>query len=281
MKKLFAIVALAVACSFGATSTVMAQEDVAQTPDTAVVDSAAVDTAAVDTAVAEAPEAAPIVEEQNEGIFKTLKTKYIEGDAGFMSLVAIALVLGLAFCIERVVYLSLAQINTRKFTAELAELLAAGKLKDAIAKAKATRGPVAQVSRKALECLENEELNHIATIERTINMEAEVQGSYLEENCSWITLFIAISPSLGFLGTVIGMVMAFDDIQRAGDISPTVVAGGMKVALITTIFGIIAALILQLFYNYILSRVEALTSNMEEAAQELLVMCVKSDKCKK
>ena len=280
MKKLFAIVALAVACSFGATSTVMAQEDVAQTPDTAVMDSTAVDTAAVDT-VAEAPEVAPIVEEQNEGIFKTLKTKYIEGDAGFMSLVAIALVVGLAFCIERVVYLGLAQINTRKFTAELAELVAAGKVKDAIAKAKGTRGPVAQISRKALECLDSDELNDIATIERTINMEAEVQGSYLEENCSWVTLFIAMSPSLGFLGTVIGMVMAFDDIQRAGDISPTVVAGGMKVALITTIFGIIAALILQLFYNYILSRVEALTSNMEEAAGELLVMCVKSDKCKK
>ena len=280
MKKLFAIVALAVACSFGATSTVMAQEDVAQTPDTAVMDSTAVDTAAVDT-VAEAPEVAPIVEEQNEGIFKTLKTKYIEGDAGFMSLVAIALVVGLAFCIERVVYLGLAQINTRKFTAELAELVAAGKVKDAIAKAKGTRGPVAQISRKALECLDSDELNDIATIERTINMEAEVQGSYLEENCSWITLFIAMAPSLGFLGTVIGMVMAFDDIQRAGDISPTVVAGGMKVALITTIFGIIVALILQLFYNYILSKVETLTSNMEEAAQELLVMCVKSDKCKK
>ena len=198
-----------------------------------------------------------------------------------MSLVAIALVLGLAFCIERVVYLSLAQINTRKFTAELADLVAKGKVAEAIEKAKGTRGPVAQVSRKALECLDSNDRNDIGTIERTINMEAEVQGTYLEENCSWITLFIAMAPSLGFLGTVIGMVMAFDDIQRAGDISPTVVAGGMKVALITTIFGIIVALILQVFYNYILSKVEALTSNMEEAAQDLLVMCVKSDKCKK
>ncbi len=267
------------ACSFGATSSVMAQEDVAATE---VVDSAAVDSAAVDTAaVEEAVEAAPIVEEENEGIFKTLKTKYIEGDAGFMSLVAIALVLGLAFCIERVVYLTLAQINTRKFMKELADLVAAGKIADAIEKCKGTRGPVAQVSRKAMECLDSNDRNDIATIERTINMEAEVQGTYLEENCSWITLFIAMAPSLGFLGTVIGMVMAFDDIQRAGDISPTVVAGGMKVALITTIFGIIVALVLQLFYNYILSKVEALTSNMEEAAQELLVMCVKSDKCKK
>ncbi|MBQ5655217.1 MAG: MotA/TolQ/ExbB proton channel family protein [Bacteroidaceae bacterium] len=281
MKKLFAIVAMVAACSFASTSSVMAQEDVAAV-DTAVVDSAAVDS----VAEAEAVEAAPVeevttIEEEEENLHKTLKTKFIEGDAGFMSLVAIALVLGLAFCIERVVYLSLAQVNTRKFCAELAELVAAGKIEQAIAKAKATRGPVAQLGRKAMECLNSNDQNDMATIERTINMEAEVQGAYLEENCSWITLFIAMAPSLGFLGTVIGMVLAFDNIQKAGDISPTVVAGGMKVALITTIFGIVVALILQVFYNFILSRIEALTGNMEEAAQELLVMCVRSEKSKK
>ena len=280
MKKLFAIVAMVAACSFASTSSVMAQDEVADSA--AVVDSAVVDSVAEAEAVeATSIEEAPVVEEEEENLHKTLKTKFIEGDAGFMSLVAIALVLGLAFCIERVVYLSLAQINTRKFCAEMAALVAAGKINEAIAKAKGTRGPVAQISRKAMECLNSNDQNDIATIERTINMEAEVQGSYLEENCSWITLFIAMAPSLGFLGTVIGMVMAFDNIQRAGDISPTVVAGGMKVALITTIFGIIVALILQVFYNFILARVEALTGNMEEAAQELLVMCVKSDKCKK
>ena len=280
MKKLFAIVAMVAACSFGANSTVMAQEEASAADTTLVADSTAVDSAAVEEPAVEEP-AAPVVEEQTESLHKALKTKFIEGDAGFMSLVAIALVLGLAFCIERVIYLSLAQVNTRKFAAELAALVAAGKIADAIQKCKNTRGPVAQISLKAMNCLNSNEQNDIATIERTINMEAEVQGSYLEENCSWITLFIAMAPSLGFLGTVIGMVMAFDDIQRAGDISPTVVAGGMKVALITTIFGIVVALILQVFYNYILSKVETLTSNMEEAAQELLVMCVKSDKCKK
>ena len=281
MKKLFAIVALVAACSFAMTQNVMAQEEEAavEAVDSAAVDSAAVDTAAVEEAAPQ--EEAPIVEEESEGIHKALKTKFIEGGADFMSLVAIALVLGLAFCIERVIYLSLAQINTRKFTADLADLVAAGKVQEAINLAANTRGPVAQVSRKALECLNSKDQNDIATIERTINMEAEVQGSYLEENCSWITLFIAMAPSLGFLGTVIGMVMAFDQIQKAGDISPTVVAGGMKVALITTIFGIVVALIRQVFYNFILARVEALTGNMEEAAQELLVMCVKSDKCQK
>lgn len=282
MKKLFAIIAMVAVCYFGATTSVMAQEDSAATEqtDTAAVDTAAVDTAAVDTA-AEADVAAPVVEEENEGIFKVLKVKFIEGDAGFMSLVAIALVLGLAFCIERVIYLSLAQINTRKFVADLAALVAAGKINEAIAMCKNTRGPVAQLALAAMDCLNSSDRNDIGTIERSINTEAEVQGSYLEENCSWITLFIAMAPSLGFLGTVIGMVMAFDDIQRAGDISPTVVAGGMKVALITTIFGIIVALILQLFYNYILSKIESLTVNMEESSQEILTMCVKSDKCVK
>ncbi|MGN0234108.1 MAG: MotA/TolQ/ExbB proton channel family protein [Bacteroidaceae bacterium] len=280
MKKLFAIIAMVAVCSWGATTSVMAQEEPAtEATDTLAVDTAAVDTAAVDTAAVE--NVAPVVEEENEGIFKVIKTKFIEGGADFMSLVAIALVLGLAFCIERVIYLSLAQINTRKFVADLASLVAAGKIDDAIAICKNTRGPVARLALATMDCLNSSDRNDIGTIERTINTEAEVQGSYLEENCSWITLFIAMAPSLGFLGTVIGMVMAFDDIQRAGDISPTIVAGGMKVALITTIFGIIVALILQLFYNYILSKIEALTVNMEEASQELLTMCVKSDKCKK
>ena len=165
--------------------------------------------------------------------------------------------------------------------ADLADLVAKDKVEDAIALCKNTRGPVSQVSRKALVCLNSKEQNDIASIERAINTEAEIQGSYLEQHCSWITFFIASAPSLGFLGTVIGMVMAFDTIEKAGDISPTVVAGGMKVALITTIFGIVVALILQLFYNFILGSIEGLTANMEESAQELLTMCIKSPKCQK
>ena len=271
------------AFTFGMTPSVIAQDEVAEEAAAEQVDSVAEE--AVDSVAEEA--AAPAVEEavapveEEEGLHKTRKSKFIEGDAGFMSLVAIALVLGLAFCIERVIYLTLAQVNTRKFMATLAEKVKANKVEEAIEYCAGTRGPVAQVSKKALQCLASEDQNDIATIERSINIEAEVQGAYLEENCSWITLFIAMAPSLGFLGTVIGMVQAFDDIERAGDISPTVVAGGMKVALITTIFGIVVALILQVFYNYVLSRVEALNSNMEEAAMSLLDMCVKSPKCKK
>ncbi len=283
MKKYFAIVAMVAAFSFGMTPSVMAQDEVAEEAAAEQVDSVAAEATDSVAEEAEAPaveEAVAPVEEE-EGLHKTLKTKFIEGDAGFMSLVSIALVLGLAFCIERVIYLTLAQVNTRKFMATLAEKVKANKVEEAIEYCAGTRGPVAQVSKKALQCLASEDQNDIATIERSINIEAEVQGAYLEENCSWITLFIAMAPSLGFLGTVIGMVQAFDDIERAGDISPTVVAGGMKVALITTIFGIVVALILQVFYNYVLSRVEALNSNMEEAAMSLLDMCVKSPKCKK
>ncbi len=283
MKKFFAIVAMVAACSFSMSTSVMAQE--AEAAATEQVDStaAATDSTAVEEAEAPAEEAAApaVVEEESVSLHKSLKTKFIEGGADFMALVAIALVLGLALCIERIIYLTLAQVNTKKFMKDLADMVAAGKVKEAIKVCSNSRGPVAQVSKKALACLDSEDENDIATIERTINMEAEVQGTYLEENCSWITLFIAMAPSLGFLGTVIGMVQAFDDIQAAGDISPTVVAGGMKVALITTIFGIVVALILQLFYNYILSRVEAITCSMEETAQELLVICVKSPKCKK
>ena len=282
MKKYFAIVAMVAAFTFGMTPAVMAQDEVAEEA-TEQVDSLAEDESAADSVEAEAPAveetAAPVEEE--EGLHKILKTKFIEGSAGFMSLVAIALVLGLAFCIERVIYLTLAQVNTRKFMATIAEKVKADKIKEAIDFCAGTRGPVAQISKKALQNLASDDQNDIATIERSINIEAEVQGAYLEENCSWITLFIAMAPSLGFLGTVIGMVQAFDDIERAGDISPTVVAGGMKVALITTIFGIIVALVLQVFYNYILSRVEALNSNMEEAAMSLLDTCVKSPRCKK
>ncbi len=277
MKKLFAIVALVAACSFAASSSVMAQDD------EAAVDTTAVDTAAVaEEEEATVEEAAPVIdEEESESMHKVLKTKFIEGDAGFMSLVALALVLGLAFCIERVIYLTLAKVNTNSFTDEIGEKVAKGDVEGAIAQCESTRGPVAQLARKALECLNSKEQNDIVTIERTINTEAEIQGSYLEQHCSWITFFIASAPSLGFLGTVIGMVMAFDTIEKAGDISPTVVAGAMKVAQSPSVYGIIVALILQLFYNFILGSIESLTADMENAAQSLLTICVKSDKCQK
>ena len=270
MKKLFAIIAMMGVFAFGATQSMMAQADSAAV-DSAAVDTTVVDTAAVDTAAAVSEEIAqePIVEEG--GLHKELKTKFIEGDAGFMSLVAIALVLGLAFCIERIIYLSLAEINVKKLLASLEEKLSAGDVEGAKEVCRNTRGPVASICYQGLMRIDE----GIENVERSVVAYGSVQSSYLEQGCSWITLFIAMAPSLGFLGTVIGMVMAFDQIQQAGDISATVVAGGMKVALITTIFGIVVALILQIFYNYILSKIETITSHMEEATISLLDMCMK------
>lgn len=235
----------------------------AQPVDTAqaagVADAAAADTTALSADLAD-------LDEEPKSLHQVLKTKFIEGSAGFMSLVALALVLGLAFCIERIIYLALSEIDAKKMMKEIDAKLAVGDVEGAKALCEAKRGPVAAMCRQGLLRIGSS----VDSIERSLSSYGSVQAANLEKGCSWITLFIAIAPSLGFLGTVIGMVMAFEQIQDAGDISPTIVASGMKVALITTIFGIIAALVLQVFYNYILSKIEHITSQMEESAISLL-----------
>ena len=200
------------------------------------------------------------------GFHKQLKTKFIDGNVGFMSLVALALVLGLAFCIERILYLMMSEIKAKRLTDDIRKCLEADDVEGAKNICRATRGPVASVCYHGLLHIKQP----MDAIERSITNFGGLQAANLEKGCSWIKLFIAMAPSLGFLGTVIGMVMAFDQIQIAGDIGPTIVAQGMKVALITTIFGIVVALILQLFYSYILSKIEKLTGDMEEAAIDLL-----------
>ena len=257
MKKLFAIVAVMGVLTFGSTQLVQAQ------------DAAATEQAA--PAAQAAPAGDATVEAEEGGIHKEIKTKFIEGTASFMSLVAIALVIGLAFCIERIIYLSLAEINTKKFLAAIEAALEKGDVEAAKDIARNTRGPIASIYYQGLLRIDQ----GLDVVEKSVVSYGGVQAGYLEKGCSWITLFIAMAPSLGFLGTVIGMVQAFDKIQQVGDISPTVVAGGMKVALITTIFGLIVALILQVFYNYILSKIEALTSEMEDSSITLLDMVIK------
>ncbi len=250
MKKLFAILAVMGVLSFGMTQTAMAQE--ASAPATEQND-----------------DAAPVAEEG--GLHKELKTKFIEGDAGFMSLPAIALVIGLAFCIERIIYLSLAEVNAKKLMGKVEAALEKGDVEGAKTICRNTRGPVASICYQGLMRIDE----GLDVVERSVVSYGGVQAGYLEKGCSWITLFIAMAPSLGFIGTVVGMVMAFDKIQQAGDISPTVVAGGMKVALITTIFGLIVALVLQVFYNYILAKIEAITSEMEDSSITLLDIIMK------
>jgi hypothetical protein len=252
---------------------VSAQKPTANTTVSAS-DSAVVDDAELDSVTAEkmssatslASDDSQIEQEETPSFHKALKTKFIEGNAGFMSFVALALVLGLAFCIERILYLSLSEINAKKFMADLDKKIMSGDIEGAKNQCRDTRGPVASICYQGLARIDET----IDNIERSIVSYGSVQSANLEKGCSWITLFIAMAPSLGFLGTVVGMVMAFDQIQTAGDISPTIVAAGMKVALITTIFGIIVALILQLFYNYILSKIDHLTSQMEESSITLL-----------
>ena len=231
--------------------------------------SAGKDSAGSETLLTQAATDTPLADgeaEEEMGWHQSLKTKFIEGNAGFMSLVALALVLGLAFCIERIIYLSLSEINAKRFMADLDRKIEAGDIEAAKDLCRDTRGPVASICYQGLLRI-NERIDNI---ERSVISYGSVQAANLEKGCSWITLFIAMAPSLGFLGTVIGMVMAFDQIEQAGDISAPVVASGMKVALITTIFGIIVALILQIFYNYILSKIEHLVAQMEESSISLL-----------
>lgn len=221
--------------------------------------------------VAFAQEAAEAVAPVEGSMHQALKTKFIEGDASFMSLVAIALILGLAFVLERIIYLNLADVNPNGMLNDIEAALDRGDVESAKAIARDTRGPIASIAYQGLMRMDQ----GIDVVEKSIVSYGGVQSGLLEKNLSWITLFIAMAPSLGFLGTVVGMIMAFDKIERVGDISPTVVAGGMKVALITTVGGLIVALILQVFYNYLLSKLEGILNKMEDASITLLDMVIK------
>ena len=275
MKKLFAIVAV---LGLLGTAQVAAQtEEVNNVQQTEAVDSAAVTSDSVvaeEPAVEEPAAEAPVQVAEEEGlagVHKTIKTKFIEGGAEFMALVAIAMVIGLAFCVERIIYLSMADVNTKKLMSKIADALANNNVEAAKDVCRNTAGPVAAICYQGLLRIDE----GLETVERSVVSYGSLQSSMLEKNCSWITLFIAMAPSLGFLGTVIGMVMSFDEIQQKGDISPTIVAGGMKVALITTIYGILVALILQVFYNFILTKIEALVSDMEDCSITLLDLLTK------
>ncbi len=247
MKKLFAVIAFLGFLTLGMTPVVNAQEPVA-----------------TEQASADAPQ-------EEVALHQELKIKFIEGSAFFMSFVAIALILGMAFIIERIIYLSLAQINPKKLLTAVEAALETGDVEGAKTICRNTRGPIASIFYQGLLRIDN----GIDVVEKSVVSYGGVQAGLLEKGLSWITLFIAMAPSLGFMGTVIGMIEAFDKIQQVGDISPTVVAGGMKVALITTVGGLIVALILQLFYNYILSKVEAILNEMEDSSISLLDAVIK------
>ena len=262
MKKIFVMFAVIGAMAFSAQNAI-AQENATEQPATEVAAESA-ETAAPAEA-AEGPEETPM--------HQALKTKFIEGGAGFMALVIACLILGLALCIERILYLALSKTNTKKLLTKIEAALQEGGVNAAKELCANTRGPIASIFTQAFIRLADGQ--NLEEVEKAVVSYGGVEASKMEQNLSWISLFIAIAPSLGFLGTVIGMIQAFDAIQVAGDMSPNVVAGGMKVALITTVGGLIVAVILQLFYNYILSQVETLSIDMEDASISLMDILVK------
>ncbi|CCY35620.1 motA/TolQ/ExbB proton channel [Alistipes sp. CAG:831] len=218
-----------------------------------------VDEAAAEEAPAEAP------------MHQEIKRLFIEGGAGFMATIIACLVFGLAVAIERIIYLNLASTNTEKLLKKVEDALNNGGVEAAKDVCRNTRGPVASIFYQGLLRYDK----GVEEVEKSITSYGSVQMGQLEGGLSWVTLFIAIAPMLGFMGTVIGMIQAFDEIQRAGDISPTLVAGGMKVALITTVGGLIVAIILQILYNYLIAKVDGIVLSMEDASISLVDMIVK------
>ncbi len=260
MKKLIAFISIAALLTLGMTNFVYAQ-DAAANDTTQVVkqDSTAKDTTAVATTASTTPAATST---QPKSFHQVLKEKFIEGGPGFMGVILLTLIFGLAIAIERILYLSLASINSKKLLKSVEEALNNNDLEGAKEICRNTRGPVAAIFAEGL----NRYDNGLEDVEKSIIAYGSVVTGRLESGVSWISLFIALAPMLGFMGTVIGMIQAFDDIAAAGDISPTVVAGGIKVALLTTVFGLIVAVILQVFYNYIISKIDSLVSDMEDTS---------------
>lgn len=209
-----------------------------------------------------------------ETYHQVLKQRFIEGDPKFMGVVLVALILGLAIAIERIIYLNMATTNTKKLVANVDEALSSGGVEAAKEVCRNTKGPVASIFYQGLERADE----GLEAAEKAVVGYGGVQMGLLEKNVSWLSLFIALAPMLGFMGTVIGMIEAFDRIAVSNDISPAVVAGGIKIALLTTVFGLIAAIILQIFYNYIISKVDSIVNNMEDASISLIDLLAKYKK---
>ena len=262
MKRLFALIAVFGMLFFMASNVALAQEEQAAAPEST--------TEQVDMS-ADPEEAAAAVAEEGQSLHSQLKQKFIEGGPTFMTFVLITLILGLAFSIERVLYLNLATSNTKKLLANVEEALESGGIEAAKDVCRNTRGPVASIFYQGLDRFDH----GIDVVEKTVISYGSVQAGLLEKGLSWIALFIALAPMLGFMGTVIGMISAFDAIEVAGDISPSLVANGIKIALITTVTGLIVAIILQIFYNYCVAKIDSIINNMEDASISLIDLLVK------
>ena len=214
----------------------------------------------------DAAAAAAETELAGDTLDQVLMQKFLEGGWGWMMPVLVCLVIGLAIAIERMLYLAFSNINTKKFIEDFEKTLNEKGVEAAKDLCRNTRGPVASIYYQGIDRMDL----GLDAVEKAVVSYGSVQTGQLESGLTWIGLFIALSTMLGFMGTVVGMIGAFDQIQAAGDISPTIVAGGIKVALLTTLMGLIAAVILQLFYNYVVTKIDALVNTMEDASITLV-----------
>jgi len=249
MKKVFTILAIAGLLMLGTSQNTYAQEDSTTTEQVA-------------------EEGAP------QGLRQVLKQRMIEGGPAFMGIVLLVLILGLAVAIERIIYLNMATTNTKKLVNDVEDAYQSGGVEAAKELCRNTKGPVASIFYQGLDRADQ----GIDNVEKAVVSYGGVQMGLLEKNISWLSLFIALAPMLGFMGTVIGMISAFDNIEKTGVMSPASVAGGIKVALLTTVFGLVVAIILQIFYNYIISKVDSIVNNMEDASIKLVDILVNSKK---
>lgn len=265
MKKLFALAAILGMFVFGLNQQVLAQgdDDTTVTENVTVTDDVTTDDVATDDGSG--------TQEGDGSLHKRIKELFIEGGPIFMSFVLIALILGLALAIERIIYLNLADINTEKLLTNIEEALETGGVESAKEVCRNTRGPVASIFYQGLSRADQ----GIDVVEKSVISYGSVQMGLLEKGLTWISLFISLAPMLGFMGTVIGMIEAFTNIQAAGDVNAGLVAGGIKIALITTVSGLIVAMILQVFYNYIVSKVDSIVNEMEDTSIKLIDILVK------
>jgi len=261
MRKFIALLSLVMLFGVATSNYAYAQDYIAE-DTTAIAETIAGDSTTTAEVIAEDVAEIATTPDQPVSFHQILKEKFIEGGPGFMGIVLLVLIFGLAISIERIIYLSMASINTNKLLKNVEEALNNGGIDSAKEVVRATKGPVASIFGEGL----NRYDDGLGEVEKAIIAYGSVVTGRLESGVSWLSLFIALAPMLGFMGTVIGMIKAFDDIAAAGDISPTVVASGIKVALLTTVFGLIVAIILQIFYNFIISKIESLINDMEDSS---------------
>ena len=262
MRRLFSI--FAIVCLMSLNFVQAQEETAAATADTTA------QAATTEATPAPAEEAADTTAEEAPaeelGFTQELKKRFIEGGPGFMGIVLLCLIFGLAICIERIIYLNLSSTNSKKLIADVEDALKSGGVNASKDVARNTAGPVASIFYQGLE----RSGHGVEAAEKAVMAYGGVQMGQLEKNVSWISLFIALAPMLGFMGTVIGMIQAFDKIESAGTMDASLVAGGIKVALLTTVFGLIVAIILQIFYNYIIAKIDSIVNDMEDSSIALV-----------